>query len=178
MKSFLMVLATSVAIGVPAVEAQTVVPRETRVGRSRTVELVPVEKAPAPAAKAKVEQRQADQKDKVPEGKLRDAVNDKLAEIETAIRGLNPSYAIAPVIGAHAASAGSFYIRLPAGADDAAKTTALAELPRPHFVGRACRSSHMRIWPAPLWPASDWPSWLYTGTIQVEGEAPRRAVAR
>jgi hypothetical protein len=42
---------------------------------------------------------------------VRDALNQGYSELARAIRSLNPSYAIAPVVGRSAATGGSFYIR-------------------------------------------------------------------
>jgi hypothetical protein len=41
----------------------------------------------------------------------RDAINQAYSDLAQAVRSLNPSYAIAPVVGRSAASGGSFYIR-------------------------------------------------------------------
>ena len=46
-----------------------------------------------------------------PQLQMRDAVNDGMKELAEAIRSLNPSYAISPVVGNSAMSGGSYYIR-------------------------------------------------------------------
>jgi WD40 repeat protein len=63
----------------------------------------------------------------------RDALNDSYDNLTLALRSLNPSWAIAPAIGLHSATAGSFYIQTPPGPGQLPPGTAV-----PPAVGTNC----------------------------------------
>ena len=160
-------------------QSQTVTVRDYRFGSGRIVDLMPaaaqaavpqlpkngkpqpIALAAGPQAKKPLPNEAKDDAER----QARDALREAQHKMVSAIRALNPSYAIAPVIGNGAASAGSFYIRARAvpGDDPAVVNTPWLGLPPPRVSGRCG------------WHA--FPSWLYSGTLQIEGGPPRHAVA-
>jgi hypothetical protein len=165
-------------------QAQTVTGRTSRFGPGRITEIAqapvqPVVKAvgtatqpqdppgvtkPGPAnGKAQVVVPAANNGGTRPQVQIRDALNDGFTGLAEAIRSINPSYAIAPVVGGSAMTGGSYYIR----------TSAVPIVYPPVFplaYAPVQWTAVAPVVPAPVvlgWPTS-YPAWLYTGTVRVD----------
>jgi hypothetical protein len=121
-----------------------------------------------------------------PQQDYRDAVVESMGELATAIRALNPSYAIAPVIGPSAMTAGSYYIRTSAMpvstayyvAPTAGTSYYLAPAGRTAYYLAPALASPPVVVPPPVviggygygygYGYGGYPSWLYSGTLRVD----------
>jgi WD40 repeat protein len=166
-------------------------PQKKPAERKADAPAAPAKDKPAPARKSNYPPQTGETGIAEDGPAFRDALAETYANLALSLRSLNPSWAIGPVLGLNSATAGSFYVQLPAGTVTSAVampvtgTTSwegssrgiekISGVRHVNGEGGVCCSPRRGL----ALPAAsvaccngrvvEWPSWLYTGTVRTVG---------